>query len=94
MPEFNIAIEYDENHHKSQVEQDIDRQINIEDLLGCDFVRVNSDNEIDGVKKVLALIISKLKSNRLLSQLINEDTLFDKKDNVSINELKNTKFIL
>ena len=94
LPEFNIAIEYDEDHHKSQVEQDIDRQINIEDLLGCDFVRVDHDNEIGGVKKVIALIISKLKSNRLLSQLINEYTLFDKKDNVSIDELKITKFIL
>ena len=95
LPEFNIAIEYDEGHHKNQVYQDIDRQINIEDLLSCDFVRVNHDNEIDGVKDIIALIIDKLKSKYSLLQLKNEFTsLFDKKDNVSIDELKNTKCIV
>jgi phage anti-repressor protein/very-short-patch-repair endonuclease len=87
LPEFNIAIEYDEKHHERQIESDIDRQIKIEDLLYCDFVRVNHDNEISGVKNIVALIISKLKSRRVLLKL-NEDTLFDKKEDISIDSVK------
>ncbi len=92
LPEFNIAIEYDKKHHERQIESDIDRQIKIEDLLHCDFVRVNHDNEISGIKDIVVLIISKLKSRHILLKL-NKDTLFDKKDNVSIDEFKTLNVI-
>lgn len=40
--EFNLAIEYDEPHHKNKREEDERRQKEIEGVLGCDFLRVSS----------------------------------------------------
>ncbi|WP_231160402.1 Rha family transcriptional regulator [Clostridium botulinum] len=45
IPKLNIAIEYDENDHKNYTyEQQQGRQIEIEEELGCKFIRV-SDKE-------------------------------------------------
>lgn len=44
LPEYNLAIEFDESHHKKQVEQDIKRQKEIETYLGCSFIRVPESN--------------------------------------------------
>jgi len=45
-PELNLAIEYDEAHHRTTKgkEYDIKRQADIEDILHCTFIRV-SDNK-------------------------------------------------
>lgn len=40
--ELNIAIEYDEGHHSSQVEEDDVRQNAIEKEMGCKFIRVSN----------------------------------------------------
>lgn len=39
--EKNIVIEYDEPHHKYQVEKDQKRQKEIEDYLKCKFIRIS-----------------------------------------------------
>lgn len=45
LPEYNIAIEYDELHHISQANEDLERQTMIEDVLGCQFIRVPEGSE-------------------------------------------------
>lgn len=40
----NVAVEYDENHHKYKNKEDKKRQLDIEKELGCEFIRLNSDN--------------------------------------------------
>lgn len=40
MPEHNLAIEYDEEYHKSQQDADRDREDYIATLINCDFIRV------------------------------------------------------
>ncbi len=45
IPDLNIAIEYDENDHKNYTyEQHEGRQREIEDKLGCRFIRVSDIN--------------------------------------------------
>lgn len=39
VPELKIAIEFDEGHHSKQLEADARRQFEIEQLLGCRFLR-------------------------------------------------------
>ena len=39
VPELNIAIEFDENHHDYKTEEDSTRQKEIEKELGCSFLR-------------------------------------------------------
>lgn len=38
--ELNLAIEVDELHHNKQIEKDKIRQQNIENILGCKFLRI------------------------------------------------------
>ena len=44
--ELNLAIEFDEKHHKKghQIEKDKIRQENIVKTLGCEFIRVTEDD--------------------------------------------------
>lgn len=44
LPEFNLAIEYDEEFHKRQIIKDSNREIDIAKELNCDFVRVSYKN--------------------------------------------------
>lgn len=47
LPELNIAIEYDENNHNCYTyEQQEGRQKEIEDKLGCKFIRVSDRNNL------------------------------------------------
>ena len=39
IPELNLAIEFDEDHHKYQGQEDMERKRLIEKELGCKFVR-------------------------------------------------------
>lgn len=58
LPEFAVAIEYDEAHHSkpSNREADAERQKEIKKQVGCTFVRVPADDEIAGINQVLRLI--------------------------------------
>lgn len=41
LPEFNLAIEYDEEQHKHQQEEDKQREEEIKKSLSCKFVRLD-----------------------------------------------------
>lgn len=41
LPEFNLAIEYDEEQHKYHQEEDKQREEEIKKVLGCKFIRLD-----------------------------------------------------
>jgi very-short-patch-repair endonuclease len=41
IPELKLVIEYDEDHHQRIKDKDKKRQTYIENVLGCDFIRIN-----------------------------------------------------
>lgn len=43
IPELGLAIEYDEAHHKRQKDKDKERELYIQNEIGCTFVRVSED---------------------------------------------------
>jgi very-short-patch-repair endonuclease len=59
LPQFNIAIEYDEKHHNTFSSQirDVERETKIKSILGCTFVRVPEGKEIESINTILKLII-------------------------------------
>ncbi len=46
IPELNLAIEFDEKHHKYQKEKDEKRENEIKDILNCKFARVFEEQSI------------------------------------------------
>ena len=62
IPKLNIAIEYDENEHKDySYKQQQGRQKEIENSLGCDFIRINDkQNDEYNIGFVLLHISNKL----------------------------------
>jgi very-short-patch-repair endonuclease len=62
LPEFDIAIEYDEKSHykKSNMQSDAKRQKYIEDKLGCLFVRVSDDKFMENNEYVDEIIYESL----------------------------------
>jgi very-short-patch-repair endonuclease len=58
LPDFRVAIEYDEAHHHKPANQKADgrRQKRIQRQTGCTFVRVSGEDEIAGINKLLRLI--------------------------------------
>jgi very-short-patch-repair endonuclease len=61
LPAISVVIEYDEQHHKHQSKEDLQRQNYIEDRLGCTFIRVQSgyDFSLIANKIMIALLKSK-----------------------------------
>ena len=59
IPVYAIAIEFDEEHHKRQIEEDLVRQKYIEDEFGCVFVRVDSNNQGKGLLDIQSLVKEK-----------------------------------
>jgi very-short-patch-repair endonuclease len=59
LPDLKIAIEYDELHHNSNLENDKKRQKEIQELLKCDFIRVNENFEISAINKIIKIVIDK-----------------------------------
>lgn len=56
--ELNLAIEYDEHQHKNQVDDDLTRQKQITDDLGCTFIRVSiDDSDAFNIGKILKHIM-------------------------------------
>lgn len=46
LPYYNLCIEYDENEHKFKEEYDKDREDNIKENIGCEFVRIKEDESV------------------------------------------------
>jgi len=60
IPEFNLAIEYDEikGHHTYEQDDDIIRQKYIENKLGCTFIRISETLTLEeGINKILKYIM-------------------------------------
>ena len=47
IPELNIVIEFDEEHHKNQIKEDRKREHEIKNHLGCIFLRYDITKMID-----------------------------------------------
>lgn len=62
IPEIELAIEYDETHHKRQVGMDKKREQDIKDVIECSFVRVSED-EKDSVN--VGYVIKAIIENKL-----------------------------
>ena len=57
IPEYNLAIEYDENYHELKIKEDTEREREINKILGCDFVRCSyKDSNIKNIIKILKKI--------------------------------------
>jgi len=63
MPEYNIAIECDENHHALNTKQDLARQANITEELGCRWVRFQPDNPDFDIFETIGAIHLFIKGN-------------------------------
>lgn len=62
IPSLNLAIEYDEEHHKHNIEKDKHRQTIIEKESGCDFIRLSElDSNAKNIGKIMAKVVDKLK---------------------------------
>lgn len=57
IPEYNIAIEIDENEHKYKSEYDNMREQEIYDNIKCKFVRIDEDVSVGSA---IAMIIKEI----------------------------------
>ncbi len=46
MPKYNVAIEFDERGHKSQMEADLNREESVKQAIGCSFLRISEYMDI------------------------------------------------
>jgi very-short-patch-repair endonuclease len=56
LPDYHLAIEYDEKDHSSQLVSDELRQAEIESYLGCKFIRVYQGKELVALTKILKVV--------------------------------------
>lgn len=56
--EFKLAIEYDEDHHNYHISEDKIRQKEIQNELGCKFIRVKKGQELLGINQILKYIMN------------------------------------
>jgi phage anti-repressor protein/very-short-patch-repair endonuclease len=59
LPDLKIAIEYDEKHHNSKKKQDEDRQKQIQEVLKCDFIRVDEYFELKAINELIKIVLLK-----------------------------------
>jgi transposase len=54
IPDLNLAIEYDEKHHKSENNRELDelREKLIIEKIHCQFIRISENREYEGIEKV------------------------------------------
>ena len=66
IPSLKLAIEYDENEHKSYTyEQQEGRQIYIENKLHCEFIRINDNNSnLKNIGIIINSILRQFKNNQ------------------------------
>jgi very-short-patch-repair endonuclease len=90
-PQLNLAVEIDEPSHEKNIEEDLNRQIEIEKNLKCNFFRIKINdgeifNQINNLKKYI---------NNLKEEI--DFKIWEEPKNVSIfelkKELKNTMFV-
>jgi len=83
MPEFNLAIEYDElDSHKYKSKNDEERQLEIEELLSCSFIRIKEGEEMEGIKSIISFIIDKTKTINEFNSLIKENPFRNNETNL------------
>lgn len=60
LPDYSLAVEYDEKHHASwvQAEKDLKRQRQLSTQLGVQFIRVRAGSEVEGLNQVLKFIFA------------------------------------
>jgi hypothetical protein len=58
LPEYDIAIEYDEEQHQYNQDNDNKREKYITDKIGCEFIRVKKGYECIGMNKIIKRIIN------------------------------------
>ena len=70
LPEYDLAVEYDEPHHSkpAQSKRDKERQKQVASKLGLKFIRVRQGKEFQGINRILRYILSRPKNTR---QIIN-----------------------
>lgn len=56
--EKRLAIEYDEGHHANRINEDINRQNEIEEELSCSFIRVAKGEELKGLNKIITYLMN------------------------------------
>lgn len=62
LPEYNLAIEYDEEHHKLRAKEDKIRERKISKEIGCKFIRCSyKDSNIKNLMKILKETVLKHK---------------------------------
>ena len=62
LPEYNLAIEYDEDHHKLRTKEDKIREKEIKKETGCKFIRCSyKDSNIKNLMKILKETVLKRK---------------------------------
>lgn len=63
IPEFNLAVEYDEEQHRFSVESDAKRMDDIRKEIDCKFIRLSyKDTDAENVGIVLKEIYSRIKN--------------------------------
>lgn len=69
-PTLNLVIEWDEKHHKKQIEKDKIRENRIINLLDCTFVRID-ETEIDFTNKdkIIQTLVEKITSSVVMKAL-------------------------
>ena len=66
IPEYNLAIEYDEEHHKLRTKEDKMRERKISKEIGCKFIRCSyKDSNIKNLMKVLKETFKTLSSEKV-----------------------------
>lgn len=56
LPQIKLAVEYDEDYHKHQLEKDKNREKKVRSKLGCDFIRVREGFELKGLNEIIKYI--------------------------------------
>lgn len=59
-PKVNLAVEFDEKHHKKQIKNDKIRQTYIGKQLKAQFIRVNDGEELQGLNQVVKYVFNAL----------------------------------
>lgn len=66
LPDLNLAIEVDEPHHVRQLEEDIVREREIQEKIGCRFIRISCDESIyDQVDRIVDEVRALIKENNV-----------------------------
>ena len=72
LPEFNLVIEYDEKQHM-YYKNDKERQTEIENYLQCHFIRVDEGFELEGINKIMKVVIFNILTDCWQNGKISED---------------------